>query len=221
MLKNCFCSNDATKGLSLVCLAVLLLLGTSRDADAQKPGAAKLLKEAAYYQSEDDTSDRAAELYRQLILKYPTSLQAEQAQFYLGTYYQNKFFIIQHRKNVQDWSAFNQAEAALDLYIRKYPRGSYLADAYYALALISLRRDYNNNTYRSRALSYLDKMAGQKADGKVEMYRVVWTPYPDDVLKRTCAKNQLANSERALINQNSTFDSFIVVLREWCKGNCY
>ena len=39
-----------------------------------------LLKKGDYYYSIDDTTDRAAELYKQLIARYPTSLEAEQAQ---------------------------------------------------------------------------------------------------------------------------------------------
>lgn len=220
MLKNGIYSTQSMKSFALVCLAALLIILVTWDARSQrKSSAANLLSEATYYQSGDDTSDRAADSYRQLILRYPNSRQAEQAQFYLGTYYQNKFFILEHRFKTQDWSSFNQAEDALKAYVGKYPRGSYLADAYYALALISLRRGYNNK-YRDDAISLLKKMSGQRADGQVYMYKVVWSPHSDDVLKRTCAKNSLAASALILINKNTTFENFSVALKEWCRNNC-
>ena len=75
---------------------------------------AQLLKEGSSYQSSEDTGDRAAEVYRLLIQKYPTSIEAERAQFFLGTYYQKKFYILEYRSKSQDWSSFNQAEDALD-----------------------------------------------------------------------------------------------------------
>lgn len=181
--------------------------------------AAQLLKEGSSYQSADDLSDRAAIAYRTVIQRYPRSPQAEQAQFYLGTYYQNKFFILEHQYKTQDWSSFNQAEDALHTYVEKYPKGSYLADAYYALAMISLRRGYNNK-YRDDAMSWLNKMSGQRADGEVSMYKVVWSPHPDDIIKRTCEKNSLAAGETILINRNSTFENFTIALTEWCRNNC-
>lgn len=219
MLKNRIYSNQPMKAMALVSLSLLTIILGSWDAESQKSQAAKLLSEGTYYQSSDDTSDRAADLYRQLILKYPTSPQAEEAQFYLGTYYQNKFFILQNKYKVQDWSSFNQAEDALNTYIKKYPNGSYSADSYYVLALISLRRGYSNK-YRDNAISLLNKMSGQKADGFVYIFRVVWTPDSDDVLKRNCPKKLLALYEKLLINQNSTFDNFTIALRGWTKASC-
>ena len=220
MLEKRTDSNETTKTLALVCLATLMIILVASDARSQsRSSASQLLSEGTYYQSGDDTSDRAADLYRQLILKYPKSTQAEQAQFYLGTYYQNKFFILEHKHRSQDWSSFNQAENALKTYIAKFPRGSYLADAYYALALISLRRGYSNK-YRDNAISRLKEMSGQRADGQVYLHKVVWSPHSDDVLKRTCEKNSLAANELILINRISTFDGFMVALKEWCRNNC-
>lgn len=207
------------KLLALICLATFLITQITCDARSQESGAARLLNEGTYYQSGDDTSDRAADSYRQLILRYPKTTQAEQAQFYLGTYYQNKFFIVEYRDKTQDWSSFNQAEDALRTYITKYPRGSYLADAYYALALISLRRGYNNK-YREDARSFLDTMSKQRVDAQVYVYKVVWSPYPDDVVKLTCQKNSLAASELTLINRISTFEGFRTASGEWCRNNC-
>ncbi|HEV7798906.1 MAG TPA: hypothetical protein VGO73_12150, partial [Pyrinomonadaceae bacterium] len=97
---------------------------------------------------------------------------------------------------------------------------SFTADAYYALAMISLRRGYSSNKYRDDAISSLNKMSEQKADSTVYIYRVVWTPYPEDVIKRNCLKNSLAVNERILLNQTSTFEHFTITLRGWCKDNC-
>jgi outer membrane protein assembly factor BamD (BamD/ComL family) len=219
MLENRNYLTQAMKSLASACLAALLITLITWDAMSQST-AAKLLSEGTYYQSGDDTSDRAADSYRQLILRYPKSTQAEQAQFYLGTYYENKFFILEHKYKTQDWSSFNQAEDALHTYVAKYPRGSYSADAYFALAMISLRRGYNHNKYRADAISSLNKMSAQKADSNVYIYRVVWTPYSEDVVKLTCYKNSLAAYEQILINRNSTFDAFTIALTLWCRNNC-
>jgi hypothetical protein len=209
----------ARQPVALICLAACLISQLTTVTRPQESGAARLLNEGTYYQSGDDISDRAADSYRQLILKYPKTTQAEQAQFFLGTYYQNKFFIVEYRQKRQDWSSFNQAEDALRTYITKYPRGSYLADAYYSLALISLRRGYNNQ-YRQDAKSLLDMMSKQGVDGQIYVYKVVWSPYPEDVVKLTCQKNSLAAGELTLINRISTFEGFRTASGEWCRNNC-
>src|ERR1044071_538944 len=68
--------------------------------------AVQLLKEGTSYQSADDTSDRAAISYRLVIQKYPSSPEAEQAQYFLGTYYEKKFFLLEGKSKEQDWSSF-------------------------------------------------------------------------------------------------------------------
>lgn len=207
--------NFATFGFAIaLSLSPLMLVAT-----AGQGTAAQLLKEGSSYQSADDTSDRAAEAYRILIRQYPRSTQAEQAQFFLGTYYQKKFYMIEYKSNIQDWSSFNQAEDALYGYIKKYSsRGtkSYLADAYHMLAMIALRRGY-----RDAAKSLLSKMSDAAGkDRMVYVYKVVWSPRRDDITKGYCQTRALAAANLNSINRFSNFDEVVKDLSNWCRSNC-
>ena len=182
--------------------------------------AAQLLKEGTYYHGLDDTTDRAADRYRQLLLKFPKSSQAEQAQFYLGTYYQKKFFILESRNKVQDWTSFNQAEEALNGYIKKYRSGkgfrTYLADAYYNLAIISLRRGYIE-----KAKQLLQQMKTDAAkDRTVYIYKIVWSARTDDVIKANCGTSQLATATIDSIGDDNNFGRMLGRIRDWCWKNC-
>src|ERR1700704_5366933 len=119
--------------LKTVGFAIVLSSGLSMVVRAQAT-AVQLLNEGSAYQSADDTNDRAAIAYRLVIQRYPRTAQAEQAQYFLGTYYEKKFFLLEGQSKVEDWSSFNEAEQALYGYVGTYKlRGtkSYLADSYY------------------------------------------------------------------------------------------
>lgn len=182
-------------------------------------GAADLLKQGTTYQAVDDVSDRAADYYRLILQKYPHSSQAEQAQFYLASYYQKKFFILEQTSKTQDWSAFNEAENALNAYVTKYTtngRGSYLADAYHTLGVISLRRGYID-----RGRQYLNSMAKVAArDRSVYIYKVVWSANRADVVNKTCKTETLAAGTLQSIKTPFNFDTFLNDLRAWCRQNC-
>jgi hypothetical protein len=178
--------------------------------------AAQLLKEGSRYQAADDTSDRAPEVYRQLIMKYPKSAQAEAAQYFLGAFYERKFFILEQRSNVQDWDSMNKAENELYVYLGRYPRGFYLADAYQSLAIVALRRGY-----RGSAKSLYGKMreaAGK--DRKVYIFRLTWSPNTGDVIKGYCDTSSLASASIDAIDKESSFDGVIGILTNWAHGNC-
>jgi len=179
--------------------------------------AAQLLKEGSKYQASDDISDRAPDLYRQLIRKYPKSAEAESAQFFLGAYYSRKFFILEQRSKVQDWGSMNRAEEELYSYIGKYPRGFYLADAYHTLAIIALRRDYRDN-----AKSLWNKMkdaAGK--DRKVYIFRVTWSPSAEDVIKGYCDTVALARTSLDGITKDLSFNNIVKDLTNWARSNCH
>jgi hypothetical protein len=181
--------------------------------------AASLLRQGTSYQAVDDVSDRAADYYRLVLQKYPTSSQAEQAQFYLASYYQKKFFILEQRSKTQDWSAFNEAENALNAYVTNYSKkgtGSYLGDAYHTLGVISLRRGYVDS-----ARKYFDSMAKVGArDRSVFIYKVVWSANPADVVNKTCKTETLAAGSLQSIKSPFNFDTFLNDLRAWCRKNC-
>jgi tetratricopeptide (TPR) repeat protein len=181
--------------------------------------AAQLLKEGRYYQGSDDTTDRAADRYRSIINKYPNSPQAEEAQFYLGTYYQKKFYILEHTELVQDWSSFNQAEEALNEYVRRYSvKGAkfYLADAYHTLAVIAIRRGDTKT-----ALYQLQQMLqASSKDPLVHIYKMVWSPSSEDVVKSVCHSKNLASATLEVAGGDMPFSERIRRLRDWCRSNC-
>lgn len=226
MLQRNFHADRIRRSMTILLAAVFLMHGASwntrsqksRSTASQSSSAAKLLNEANYYQSNDDISDRAAELYRLVITKYPNTVEAERAQFYLGTYYQKKFFILDYRDHVQDWSSFNQAEEALNSWLAKYSRGrhTYLADSYFALAIIALRRG-DSKTARL-ALERMGRVAN--SDPSVYIYKIVWSPRSEDEVKRTCRTRDLAFNTNVTINKYHDFESFVSGLRYWCLSEC-
>lgn len=183
---------------------------------AKTPSAAQLLKQGSSYQAADDTTDRAADIYRQLIRLFPKSVEAEAAQFFLGTYYERKFFILEQRSKTLDWDALNRAEQELYVYKGKYPKGSYLADAFHILATIALRRGYS-----STAVSWLQTMKqAAPADKKVYIFRMTWAPNTNDVVKRYCDTRALADANLAPINKRLGFDAVMTEVTNWARGNC-
>lgn len=180
------------------------------------PSAAQLLKQGSSYQAADDTTDRAADIYRQLIRLFPKSTEAEAAQFFLGTYYARKFFILEQRSKTQDWEALNRAEEELFKYKGKYSSGFYISDAFHLLATIAMRRGYTKN-----ALTYLQAMKQTaRIDTKVYIFRMTWSPNTSDVVKRYCDTGALADTSLQLINKKLAFDSAMSDVTNWARGNC-
>ncbi|MGI9068405.1 MAG: tetratricopeptide repeat protein [Pyrinomonadaceae bacterium] len=217
MLKELVLLPQVKRFVMIICATALSISALSMKARSQN--AAHLLKEGVSYQNADDTSDRAADLYRQLIRRYPTSAQAEQAQFFLGTYYQKKFFLLEGKSKVQDWSSFNQAEQALYGYVGAYTtKGtkSYLADSYHMLAVIALRRGYPDT-----ARTLLNKMIGVATkDRQVYINKVVWSARADDVIKGYCDTTALASASLDAIKSGKSFTEIVSTLNNWCRGHC-
>ena len=208
-------------GFSLVILAVaacLVVSMTTSSVGMSKGGvsAAQLLKQGSNYQAADDTSDRAADIYKQLLKKFPKAPEAESAQFFLGSYYERKFFILEQRSKVQDWESLNRAEEELYKYKGKYPKGAYLADAYHLLATIALRRGYS-----SSAVNYLQAMKqAASADQKVYIFRMAWSPNTNDVVKRFCDTRSLADANLDFVNKRLPFDTVMNEVTNWVRNRC-
>jgi len=214
MFANHFFVSSITKKLLLVGFAVFLLATMETNVFAQSP--AQLLRHGSRYQAADDTSDRAPELYRELIKKYPKSPEAEAAQFFIGGYYSRKFFILEGRNKVEDWGSFNRAEEALYAYLDRYPRGFYLADSYHALALIALRRNY-----RDKAISLWTRMKEvANQDKKVYIFRIAWSSTTDDLIKGYCDTKALAGASLSAVGQKSSFADVVGSLTNWARSNC-
>jgi hypothetical protein len=196
-------------------LIACVLIALTTVAFGKTPSAAQLLKQGSSYQAADDTTDRAADIYRQLIRLFPKSVEAEAAQFFLGSYYQRKFFILEQRNKTQDWDALNRAEQELYTYKGKYPKGSYLADTYHLLATIALRRGYS-----STAVSWLQNMKqAAAADKKVYIFRMTWSPNTNDVVKRYCDTRALADANLEFVNKKLSFDAVMNEVTNWARRN--
>lgn len=210
-------SNRSIRNLATFGLAMALCLSACMLVVRGQGTAAQLLKEGTSYQSADDTSDRAVDLYRQLIRKYPKSPQAESAQFFMGSYYQRKFFILEQRAKVQDWGFMNRAEEELYAYVWKYPKGSYLADAYHVLAVSAFRRGY-----KATATSLWGKMkqAAEK-DPKVYIFPLNWSYGTDDVIKGYCDTASLATASVKAMHDEWSFDKAMTALTNWGRKNCH
>ena len=214
MLKKNFPAFHITRTIIILNVTMLLMISLADQVKAQ--GADQLLREGSRYQAVDDTSDRAADVYQQLMRSHPKSVEAEAAQFFLGSYYTRKFFIIEKRSNVQDWGSMNRAEQELYAYIGKYPNGVYVADAYYTLGLIALRRDYQEN---ARILWTRTRDAAAK-DRKVYIFRVTWSPSNDDVIKGYCDTVALSDISLALLSKKASFNQAANELTNWARYNC-
>jgi len=195
---------------------ILLMVSLAGGVMAQG-GAEQMLREGSRYQAVDDTSDRAADVYQQLIRTHPKSAEAEAAQFFLGAYYNRKFYIIEIKSNVQDWGSLNRAEQELYAYIAKYPNGFYLADAYHTLALSALRRGYLENA--KKLWVQMREVAAK--DRKVYIYRVTWSTYSDDVIKGYCDTGALSDVSLYMLDKQLAFDQVVPLLTNWARSNCH
>jgi hypothetical protein len=201
------------KYLVTICFTIAV---TTSINEVQGQSAATLLREGSRYQAADDTSDRAPGIYRQLIMKYPKSAEAESAQFFMGAYYSRKFFILEQRSNVQDWGSMNRAEEELSTYITRYPRGFYIADSYNTLAIIALRRGLSGP-----ALSRWNSMKSVASkDPKVYIFRVTWSPGADDVIKGYCNTESLAYASLRALDTQSSFNGVVAALTSWAREHC-
>ena len=215
MLKKNLPAFHVMRNIITLGVTILAMISLSDQVVCQV-GSEQLLREGSRYQAIDDTSDRAAELYQQLVRSHPKSAEAEAAQFFLGGYYSRKFFIIENRSNVQDWGSMNRAEQELYAYIDKYPNGFYLADAYYTLAIINLRRGYRENA--GAAWARMRDAAAK--DRKVYIYRVTWSPSNDDVIKGYCDAVALSGVGLDLLNKQASFNQAVSELTNWARNNC-
>jgi hypothetical protein len=207
-------------GVAIVLSSGFVIVGRSQGNAVQttQGTAVQLINEGSAYQTADDTNDRAAIAYRLVIQKYPRSLQAEQAQYFLGTYYEKKFFLLEGQSKLEDWSSFNEAEKALYGYVGKYKSSgtkSYLADSYYTLAIIALRRGYGDAA--KKLLAQMSDSA--KQDNKVYLSKVAPRRY-DEVIKKYCDTKSLAAATLNALNNSSSFDGAIKNLTGWSRTNC-
>lgn len=191
---------------------------TARIKGALPDTAKQALARAHYYYNNDDISDEAATRYRQVISGYAGTREAETARYYIGAYYQRKYYIRKER-GVDDKVALANAEAGYLDYIKAYGNNGapqWLSDSYFNLALIALQR---GEELRARKyLKALNASAGK--DNRVHVYHIIWSPKSSAVVDRFVPAQSLANNTIVMLDSKvaKTFNDQVNWLTSWCKS---
>jgi tetratricopeptide (TPR) repeat protein len=217
-------------------MAVLLsnALGTSESVLGQTRRVSRrgdpkaILAVADLYYKNNDISDKAAVEYRKVRDQFPSSKEAETAQYFLGSYYHRKFYIQRDKKLKEDYGLLVEAQGQYEDYVNRYAWRSrspdWLADAHFNLALIFLQRGENQ-----KGEAALGKMYGAAPyDPTTHVYQVIWSPNTKDVIDGRFDSKQLAEYANSLIYTHAytqqrnpsgrTFEIIVEKIKLWCKG---
>lgn len=231
------CNWRSNLHLALI-LAPIVALAASMTAQQRNPRTVTrtsdpkaALAVADLYYKNNDITDRAATEYRKVRDQFPRSKEAETAQYFLGSYYHRKFYILKEKKLREDWGTLVEAQGQYEDYVNRYAWKSntptWLADAYFNLALVFLQRGDNK-----RAEESLGKMYGAAPyDRQTYVYHVIWSPNSSDVIDSNFDSRQLAEYTNSLVytygynlkqRQGPPIDNpFAVIVdnvKRWCRG---
>jgi hypothetical protein len=180
-----------------------------------------------YYYNNDDISDQAVKQFNLVMTKYAGSKQAEQAQYFLASYYQRKYYIQLRRQRRDERKLLQLAANEYKKYTDRYYQngsGQWLADAFFNLGLVYLQ--VNDPNSAGNELSKMREASGR--DGSVYLYEIIWSPSPDDVIDSYVAAKPLANFALSILYGKSSmqqrspgggdsFDQKVLMLRKWCQ----
>jgi len=181
----------------------------------------KLMSLGDFYLRSDDTADTADRYYKQLVNTFPGTRNAGIAQYKRGVYWQKKFYILKQRNGKIDkaaLSALTEAEGQLYDFITKDADSTktldLLTDAEFSLAFV-----YLQNNKRKDAIGWLNQIIYEdaKQDGKLYIYRVVWSTNPNDVVDRNYDAVQLAQFARDTIDKGLSPEQVISQVTQWCR----
>jgi hypothetical protein len=187
-------------------------------AQQQQNSPDQLLKLGFFYYNNDDITDKAATQFRAVMSKYPKSDEAETAQYYLGSYYQRKYYIelAQYRK--EDNAALASAKKEYRAYTDKYYKGDkhqWLGDAFFNLALVFLQM--NDPTNAGYELEKMNKASS--LDGTVYLYEIIYSPNADDVIDGSFQTGALADYASSVFkNSRQSFTQKVAALKQWCRS---
>jgi hypothetical protein len=179
----------------------------------------QLLKLGFFYYNNDDISDKAAAQFRAVIARDPGSNAAETAQYYLGSYYQRKYYVQQAKFGKPDRQALEMAKREYRAYTdRYYKTGTHqwLADAFFNLALVLLQQnDARNAGYE---LNKLNEAAS--LDNSVYIYQVVYSTNSADILDGYFPSGPLANYTASLLYGGKVqgFNQQAAAIKDWCRS---
>jgi hypothetical protein len=175
------------------------------------------LKLGFFYYNNDDISDKAAAQFR-LAANSRDPATAETAQYYLGSYFQRKFYVQQVNYGKADRRALETAVLEYRTYTNSYYKtGSHqwLADAFFNLALVYLQlNDARNAGFE------LNKMREAKAlDDSVYIYQVIYSQSRNDLFDAYFSSGALADYTSALLSagQGQSFDQQVAAIKNWCR----
>ena len=214
----------------LICMiaGMVLLLPAGSLAQSKKGSVAQMndesspqstLELALYYYNNDDLNDRAELLLKQLLAKrYHGTPQSETAQYYLGAYYQRRFYLSRDKKGEPDWNALKQAAVEYRNYTDRYYGGGthkWLNDSFFNLAIVNLQLGFHGD-----AKNELSKMrAAAEIDPYVYIYQIVWSSQSEDVIDSSLSAAQLADYAAKVIQENGqNFDRAVLLIQKWCQG---
>ena len=178
-----------------------------------------MLDLALYYYNNDDITGKAEKSLQQLLTKKNEQTpQYETAQFYLGAYYQRKFYLELTKQHYYDWNTLKQAAIEYRKYTdRFYKQGkhTWLSDSFFNLAIVNLQLDE-----RSKALEELSKMKGaSQIDPTVYIYQIVWSPQSQSVIDAYLPTARLADYTQSVVNSKDYyFDKALLLIQKWCQS---
>jgi len=229
-MRKCSAARLAWRTFQLFIIGLVIsvaVVGQTRTTTRRGDPKATLALADLYYKN-NDISDKAAVQYRKVRDQFPTSKEAERAQYFLGSYYHRKFYIQREKKLKEDYGLLVEAQGQYEDYTTRYAWRSnspdWLADAYFNLALIFLQRGDNK-----KGEEFLGKMYGAAPyDRTTQIYQVIWSANSRDVIDSSFDSKQLAEYANSLIYsyaytqqlnpKGPPFETIVDRIKIWCKG---
>ena len=174
---------------------------------------------ALHHYDTDDLDKRAEDLLKQLLIRrYDGTPQSETAQYYLGAYYQRRFYLCSVKQGDPDWSALKQGRDEYRKYTDKYYNAGthkWLNDSFFNLAMVYLQLGEPWN-----AVNELEKMKkAAEIDPVVYIYQIVWSSQSYDVIDSSLPADKLADYALKVIKENGQdFGRAVVLIQKWCQG---
>ena len=182
----------------------------------------QMLKKGIFYYEQNDTSDIAAKYFKQVIASYPTSNEAEDAQYYLGSYYQRKYYITKEKWRKDVPSSLYSAESAYKEYINKYTRKGtqrWLSDARFYISLIYMQlRNFASAADELKRITLFETAQ----DPLIYVYQLAWSPDQQEVIDNEFNAKELAEyawSKVVLYGSSGEIDRVIASLKRWCQSH--
>ncbi len=217
--KSTLCSIGVLSSvLMLPNLALAVQKRSNNQVQSKTATAEQLLAHALFYYNNNDVTDAAAKQFKQLIKQYPETVEAEEGQYYLGSYYRRKYYITKEKWRREFPESLSQAVSEYQAYIAKYWRkgsGKWLSDAQFYLSLV-----YMESGYLSGAEEHLSRIVNYESgrDPTVYIDQLVWSTDSVDMIDFEFGAKDLAEFTRGRVFlRPADFDMVLPTLRRWCQ----